>query len=373
MGEVHAAYDRRLRRPVAVKTLRADLPGRDGLVRRFEDEGRIAARLVHPHAVAVFDVGEDRGIPYLVMELVEGATLADEIARGPLDADRALRIALEVLGALGAAHAVGIVHRDVKPANVILTGDGTAKVTDFGIAKIAGDDVTAQIDGTTGGILGTAAYIAPERLRGEPATARSDLYAVGAVLYEALCGEAPFRADTPAGVIWAISTGQRQPLDERRPDLPAGLVGVVETALAPQPGDRFADAPGMAAALAAVEGQAAEAHRTAPDAAPTVRVRSVPGTEVLPREPIGTHEVIREPLAPTPAPDVPAWRRRPLVLAAVAVLVLVLAVVALGPAGDGTSDSSGDDTAEPATEQPAAGSIPAELSEVLDALEETLR
>src|SRR5688572_19545745 len=191
MAEVRAGWDRRLGRAVAVKTLLPDLAEQPAVRRSFEGEARAAARLAHPNAVAVFDVGEEEGVPFLVLEQVMGPTLEQELAGGRLDAGRVRRLGTELLAALGAAHAAGLVHRDVKPANVLMTPDGSAKVADFGIAKAAvdGDADATRMDHTaTGHVLGTVAYMAPERLAGQPATVQSDLYSVGVVLYEALTG-----------------------------------------------------------------------------------------------------------------------------------------------------------------------------------------
>ena len=166
MGEVWAARDLRLGRSVAVKLLSASTASEAGVRERFEAEARSAARLSHPNVVQVFDSGEHDGIPYLVMELLPGRTLADEVAQGPLDPEAVRRIGVEVLGALEASHQAGILHRDIKPGNVLLAADGRAKVGDFGIAKSTeGLNLTS-----TGMIVGTAAYLAPERVAGHPAT-----------------------------------------------------------------------------------------------------------------------------------------------------------------------------------------------------------
>jgi serine/threonine protein kinase len=164
---------------------------------------RSAARLSHPNVVLVFDSGEHEGTPYLVMELLPGRTLADEIARGRLEPERARRIGLEVLGALAASHQAGILHRDIKPGNVLLTADDSAKLGDFGIAKST-ENLNLT---TTGMIVGTAAYLAPERVAGQSATPQSDLYALGVVLYEALSGRKPFHADTPIALMRAVEDG----------------------------------------------------------------------------------------------------------------------------------------------------------------------
>ena len=249
MADVFEGVDERLGRPVAVKVLREEVARRPELRARFEQEARSAARLSHRNVVAVYDTGEEPdGTPYLVMERLPGETLADRIADGPQDPEWVVRLAGDVLGALGAAHAAGVIHRDVKPGNILLTDDDRAKVADFGIAKTAeeaaGGDTTA-----TGTLLGTPAYLAPERLAGQPATAQSDLYSLGVVLYEALAGRKPFQADTPVAVAYAIQHADPEPLTWLRPGIDAGLVAAVERSMARDPQRRFPDAASMADAL----------------------------------------------------------------------------------------------------------------------------
>ncbi|HEX2150241.1 MAG TPA: serine/threonine-protein kinase, partial [Actinomycetota bacterium] len=186
MGEVYDGWDHRLDRPVAIKILNSQLASQADVRTRFESEARAAARLANPKVVGVFDTGEHDGIPYIVMERLPGRTLADEIAGGPLSQERVRAVLLDMLEALGFAHRAGVLHRDVKPSNVLLTEDGTAKLADFGIAKMAGQNLTQ-----TGNFVGTAAYLAPERLNGLPAGPESDLYSAGVVAYEALTGDKP--------------------------------------------------------------------------------------------------------------------------------------------------------------------------------------
>ncbi len=193
MAEVFEGHDDRLARPVAVKVLHPELSVYAGVRRRFESEARTAGRLTHPNIVTIYDTGEDNGQAYIVMELVPGESLADRLRRGPLDEGSVRAIAADVLAGLGAAHAAGIVHRDVKPANILLTTDGRAKVSDFGIAKSVQPAGTAgDLETASGQLVGTAGYVAPERLNGQPATPQSDLYSLGVVLYEALVGRKPF-------------------------------------------------------------------------------------------------------------------------------------------------------------------------------------
>ena len=245
MAEVYAATDRRLRREVAIKLLLPAMAARPDVCRRFEAEARAAASLTHPNAVAVFDTGEHDGAPYIVMERLPGETLADRLTAGPADPDRVRRLAHDVLGALSAAHAAGIVHRDVKPGNILLTPDGSAKIADFGIATSLDADPTSASH-----LIGTPAYLAPERLDGAPASPRSDIYSLGVVLYEALAGAKPFAGDVQVAVAHAIHERAHRPLTDARPDVDAGLAGVVEQAMARDPEARFPSAAAMAAALA---------------------------------------------------------------------------------------------------------------------------
>ncbi len=247
MGEVHAAWDRRLERPVAIKTLRADVAAQPDARRRFESEARSAARLVHPNVVSVYDSGEDAGIPFMVMELLPGRSLRDELAGGPMALREVQSLAAQVLGALGAAHAAGIVHRDIKPGNILMTEDGRWKVGDFGIAKsvqMEGGDETA-----TGMVLGTPAYLPPERLFGSEATPGGDLYSLGVILYQALAGRRPFEADTPEGWAAVIAARSAEPLANVRADVPPAMADAIGRSISPDPTTRFSSAEEMAAAM----------------------------------------------------------------------------------------------------------------------------
>ncbi|MGH9089546.1 MAG: serine/threonine-protein kinase [Acidimicrobiales bacterium] len=234
---VYDGYDTRLARPVAIKQLRPEVAADLAMRRRFEQEGRTAARLTHPNAVAVYDTGEEAGHTFFVMERLPGRSLADRIADGPMGAAEAAGVAADVLAALRAAHSLGMVHRDVKPGNILLTEEGRAKVGDFGIATsldlvLVGD--TTMVDATVLGlVIGTPAYLAPERLTGEPATERTDLYALGVVLFETLTGAKPEPGATSV------------------PGASPALAAVALRALSPRVADRFASAAEMAAALRA--------------------------------------------------------------------------------------------------------------------------
>ncbi|MDQ1475552.1 MAG: eukaryotic-like serine/threonine-protein kinase, partial [Actinomycetota bacterium] len=245
MATVRDATDRRLARPVAVKLLRADLAEHRRARERFETEAHAAARLTHANVVTVFDSGEDDDIPFLVMERLSGRTFADELSEGSVPVGRVRDIVGEILAALTAAHAAGIIHRDIKPGNVLLTDDGHAKVSDFGIAKTLDDSDQTQ----TAEVLATPGYLAPERLAGEPASVQSDLYSVGVLLYEALAGRRPFSGDTPLALMRAIDQGDATPLTTLRPALPPEIVAVVRRAMCVDPNGRFHSAAEMAAAL----------------------------------------------------------------------------------------------------------------------------
>jgi serine/threonine-protein kinase len=246
MAEVYLTVDRRLGREVAVKVIRDRFAEDERFVSRFRREARAAAALTHPNVVAVHDVGVHEGSPFIVMEYVPGRTLAELVQNtGPMPPDRVAEIGEAVSRALGAAHAAGIVHRDVKPGNVMLTADGRVKVLDFGIARAL--RWTPLTD--TPAVQGTAEYMAPEYVRGEGADPRSDIYSLGVVLYELLTGRPPFTGDSPLQVAYKHLEEAPAPPDAVRPGLPAGLTAVVMRCLAKHPGDRYRRAEELAADL----------------------------------------------------------------------------------------------------------------------------
>ncbi|HEX5627551.1 MAG TPA: protein kinase, partial [Actinomycetota bacterium] len=198
MAKVFLGSDTVLGRTVAVKVLAPQFADDDGFVMRFRREAQAAASIGHPHIVSVFDTGSDDGVHFIVMEYVEGRTLAEILAGGGrILPDRAIDIAIDVCGALEAAHAQGVIHRDIKPGNIMLNPRGEVKVTDFGIARVT---TTADTVAQTAAILGTASYLSPEQAQGQPVDGRSDIYSLGCVLYEMVTGRPPFLGDSPVAV-----------------------------------------------------------------------------------------------------------------------------------------------------------------------------
>ncbi|MGH9150866.1 MAG: protein kinase domain-containing protein, partial [Acidimicrobiales bacterium] len=262
MAEVWEGYDDVLARPVAIKVLHPHLAADEAFVERFRREAIAAARLAHPSIVATFDTGTDGEVTFIVMELVRGRTLRDAIREaGTLPAAVAVPIGAEVAAALEHAHQAGLVHRDVKPANILLSeheGDTApllrVKVADFGIAKLAVPPDTAGADLTqTGAVVGTARYLSPEQVEGQAPDARSDVYALGVVLYEMLCGRPPFQADTELATAVLHVREAPPAMGRHGGPVPAELEAVVLQALAKDPAARFQSATALRRALLSVD------------------------------------------------------------------------------------------------------------------------
>jgi serine/threonine-protein kinase len=237
MSSVYRAYDPTLERHVAIKLMHRDISNDADQLERFRREARAVAQLNHPHVVTVIDAGEDDGAPFIVFEYVEGETLKDRIRRlGRLPVAEAVAYAVEIGRALECAHDHMLVHRDVKPQNVLIDADGRAKVTDFGIAR----SLEAQGLTATGRVLGTTDYVSPEQALGQDVTAQSDIYSLGIVLYEMLTGEAPFQADTQVAVAMKHVREPLPDVQRRRPEISAALAAAVERSTAKETRNRYA-------------------------------------------------------------------------------------------------------------------------------------
>src|SRR5579859_2085867 len=238
MSTVYRALDETLQRQVAIKLMNREVATDSDQLERFRREARAVAQLSHPHIVGVIDAGEDDHRPYIVFEYVEGETLKERIRRlGRLPVSEAVAYSIEIARALGAAHARHIVHRDVKPQNVLIDEEGSAKVTDFGIAR------TMEEDGLTadGRVIGTTDYVSPEQALGRPVTGQSDLYSLGVVLYEMVTGEVPFKGENQVAVAMKHVREQLPDVQHHRPEVSAALASVIDGATAKRIEDRYAD------------------------------------------------------------------------------------------------------------------------------------
>ena len=274
MGEVYSARDRRLDRSVAVKTLSASIADSPDARQRFEREAKAISRLSHPHICALYDVGHEGDVEYLVMELLEGETLARRLTKGPLPIAQVLRYGREIADALAAAHRQGIVHRDLKPGNVMLTSSGV-KLLDFGLAKAtsAGGPVdgaeasTAALPASLtadGTLLGTAPYMAPEQIQGQPADARSDIFALGAVLYEMATGRRAFAGATAMAIAGSILHEDPPSFSESKVPVPPAFGRLVRTCLAKDPASRWQTAQDVALQLTGIDEDSRQGATAAP-------------------------------------------------------------------------------------------------------------
>ncbi len=254
MGEVYSARDGRLDRTVAIKVLPASFSADRDRLQRFAQEARAAAGLNHPNILSIYDIGEDRGAPYIVSELLEGETLRDRLRIGAIPVRKAVDFALQAARGLAAAHEKGIVHRDLKPENIFLTNDGHVKILDFGLAKLTrpegesggADAATVQAVTEPGLVMGTVGYMSPEQVRGKTADARSDLFAFGAILYEMISGKRAFHGETAADTMSAILKEDPPELSETARNVPPGLERIVHHCLEKSPGQRFQSARDLA-------------------------------------------------------------------------------------------------------------------------------
>jgi eukaryotic-like serine/threonine-protein kinase len=326
MSSVYRAHDRVLERKVALKLLHQRLTSEEEYVERFRREARMVAGLLHQNIVTVIDRGEDDGRPFIVFEFVAGENLKQLVDReGPLAVDRVLELGIQIARGLAFAHANGYVHRDVKPQNVLLNGDGEAKVTDFGIARSL--DVKHGVT-QTGTVLGTSDYIAPEQAQGQQVDEHTDVYSLGIVLYELLAGELPFTGDNFVAVAMQHINEPPPQVSDRRPDVPPRLDAAIVRALAKRPEDRFATMADFGRELEAC----LEEVRT-PGGAPTV--------VLAPPRPSAARTVMSRRRRRTPIPAV-------LVAIGLAVAVAALAIALVrdnGPSSGGPSSARGGGTA----------------------------
>ncbi len=325
MGEVWAATDTVLGRAVAVKLLHPGLSQDSDFVERFRAEARHTAALHHPNIATVFDYGEDDGTAYLVMELVVGQPLSQIISeRAPLSAQETASILIQAATALEAAHQGGVIHRDVKPANILITSDGTAKLTDFGISRLVGSAPLTQ----TGQVLGTAQYLSPEQALGQSATTSSDIYALGVVGHEMLTGARPFDAGSVVATALAHVNQPAPPLPDT---VPIGVRDVISAALAKDPADR----PASAAAVAQALGMPGAAFALGAAAAPAQTQAMPAPTQAMPTQARPTQAM------PTQPPGIPVRRSRRrsvwLLVAVAAVVLGVLGAFALAEGGGGVT------------------------------------
>lgn len=286
MAEVRDGWDTRLNRSVAIKLLHPGLSSQADIRERFKVEACAAAALNHPNIVGVYDFGDDDGMPFIVMERLPGDTLGDQIAVGPLPQAHVHAALRSVLSALTVAHAAGMLHRDIKPGNILLTSSAGVKVADFGIVKAPGSAHT-----TTGQIVGTLAYLSPDRIAGAPASRADDLYAVGVVGYEALTGRKPFPQEDIAPLARAIMEDQPPRLTDLRPDVDPRLADVIDGAMSRDPLRRFMSANAMWTALG-VGADESVSGRPVPSSS-----SGRPPTRVLPALPVPSSTAFAVPVA----------------------------------------------------------------------------
>ncbi len=298
MAEVYLAHDDVLDRKVALKVMSRRYADDEEFVERFKREAQSAAALSHPNIVSIFDRGEDEsGTYYIAMEYLPGGTLKDRILRrGALPARTAAAVTLQIAEALSAAHRAGVVHRDIKPHNVLITASGDVKVGDFGIARAASSTTMTR----TGSILGTAHYISPEQAMGEPVGPQSDLYSLGIVLYEMLTGELPFDAETPIGIAMKHVNGPLRPPRTLNPDVPEGINAITCRLLAKNPAERYADADELIEDLERVMGGLAPSQGTT-----KILNRAAPPHGAARRGSTAQMDTL-----PPPLPDTESGRRR---------------------------------------------------------------
>jgi len=287
MATVHEGEDTLLGRRVAVKLLHPQYVSDEGFVTRFEREARSVATLAHPAIVNVYDVGRDGDRCYIVMEFVEGRSVKEMLAGGPLGVDRTIDIGVQVAKALDYAHHSGVVHRDIKPHNIIVSPEGGAKIVDFGIATVKGASSVTE----SGSVLGTVHYIAPEQARGQPATPATDIYSLGCVLYEMATGRLPFEGDTPLDIATKHVSSEPLPPSQFNAQIPPPLERAILRAMAKDPARRPASAGELARELLAFDDFGAQTTTYVPrQPEPAARGRQTPEPVVPLWESVGDRE-----------------------------------------------------------------------------------
>ncbi|HET7746557.1 MAG TPA: serine/threonine-protein kinase [Vicinamibacteria bacterium] len=352
MGEVYRGHDPVLNRPVAIKTIAADLGGDEQLRKRFQREAQSAARLNHPNIITVYDYGEEHNKIYMAMELLEGTDLKHVIAtRQALTLDEKMAVLEQIADGLSFAHANDIVHRDLKPANIHVLPNRQVKIMDFGLARLGESEMTR-----TGMVMGTPHYMSPEQVRGERADSRSDIFSLGCVFYEFLAQKKPFEADSMHAIMFKVMQETPLPLDEMAPDLPAVLREIVDRCLQKDPAQRFQDAGELRHALVLARQALAEGRGDEPlppipasprrpglavgEAAPAADARR-PGVGTLRGSSIGPGRarprsqppVTTASMVPTPPPAARSSKAPLVIGGAVGLLVVLIGVYALTRTG----------------------------------------
>ena len=355
MGIVYRATQISLGRLVALKVISPEIANQPDFQARFEHESRLAASIDHPHVVSIYAAGEHEGQAYIAMQWVDGRSLHDALRGGGLDPDRAVIIVAQIAGALDAAHATGLLHRDVKPANIILrslAGGDHAYLTDFGVAKRTDVGVTGLT--RTGHIVGTLTYMAPEQIRGDPGDGRSDLYSLGCVLFESLAGRQPFERSHEAAVMFAHVNDPRPVVSELRPELGTRFDAVVQRAMAIEPADRYPTGSELAAA--ANVARLGPAAPTAPGPAPTAPGETRPAATAPPATPPPAPPPRRDEVAEADTARIPPPKRRRGPFAALAALAIVAGIgVGAYAATGGFSSGATTTTVPPATDGGGGG------------------